>query len=131
MITWSDEYRVGVKEVDEQHRQLFAIAGRAYELLKNEMLTDKYDSIIEILQELKAYAVYHFQYEEEYMDSIGYAKLLSHKVMHADFVEKINGIDFRKVDDNQGQYLMEILEFVVKWIEGHILGQDKKYAGLV
>ncbi len=130
MITWKEEFKVGVKEIDEQHMQLFDIAGRAYELLRNDLQTDKYDGIIEILEELKEYAVYHFKFEEDYMASIKYGKLLSHKVLHDDFIEKVSGIDMRQIDDNQGQYLMGILEFVVKWIEGHIIGQDKKYAGL-
>jgi hemerythrin len=129
MIIWKEEFSVGVKEIDEQHIQLFDIAGRAYELLRNDMQVDKYDGIIEILEELKEYAVYHFKFEEEYMASISYAKFLSHKVLHDDFIEKVSSIDLRQLDDNQGQYLMGILEFVMKWIEGHILGQDKKYAG--
>jgi len=130
MIEWNERFRLGVKDIDEQHMQLFDIAGRAYELINNDFQTDKYDGIIEILEELKQYAVYHFKFEEEYMASIGYGKFLSHKVLHDDFIEKVNGIDMRQVDENQGQYLLGILDFVVKWIEGHILGQDKKYAGL-
>jgi hemerythrin len=37
MISWNEDFRLGVKEIDEQHRQLFDIAGRAYELLRNDM----------------------------------------------------------------------------------------------
>ncbi|MEN6348611.1 MAG: bacteriohemerythrin, partial [Syntrophomonas sp.] len=128
MITWREEFRIGENSIDEQHMQLFSIAGRAFDLLKDDLRTDKYDEIVAILEELKNYTVYHFKFEEEYMVRIGYGKFLSHKVLHDDFIEKINSIDIDKIDDNQGEYLMGILDFVVKWIEGHILGQDKKYA---
>ena len=40
MISWRDEFALGVPEIDEQHKKLFAIANRAYEVLKNELLVD-------------------------------------------------------------------------------------------
>lgn len=129
MITWREEFSIGVKEIDEQHKQLFDIANRAYKLLKDEMRDDKYDGIIAVIEELKEYTVYHFNYEQEYMIKIGYKKFLSHKVLHDDFVEKIYGVNINKIDEDQQQYLLDILEFVVKWIEGHILGRDKKITG--
>lgn len=125
MIKWKDDYSIGVKLIDEQHRQLFAIAGRAYDLLKDDFRTDKYDQILSILEELKQYTKYHFESEEGYMMNINYRKLLSHKVVHDDFIEKINNIDLRRVDDDQEKYLLDILKFVVDWIDKHILGMDK------
>ena len=128
MITWKDDYKVGIDLIDEQHQKLFEIAGRAYDLLKNNFKMDKYDAIVDIMEELKEYTAYHFKTEEEYMQSIGYKRFFSQKVQHNDFIEKINGIDLKKVDDNQGVYLMDILEFVANWIGGHILGEDKLIA---
>jgi hemerythrin len=127
MIKWKDEYSLGVDIIDEQHRKLFEIAGRAYDVLKDQFSIDKYDDIIAIIDELKDYAVYHFETEEEYMQSIGYRKFLSHKVMHDDFIQNINKIDLRQVDENPEKHLLEVLDFIIKWIDGHILGQDKNY----
>jgi hemerythrin len=128
LITWKDEYSLGIENIDQQHKKLFEIAGRAYELLKDQHYLDKYDKIIEILDELKEYTVYHFNQEEEYMKSINYKKILSHKVQHDDFVEKVNNVDFRHIDDNQDKYITETLDFVLNWIQQHILGTDKLYA---
>jgi hemerythrin len=126
MIQWNDDFTIGVKAIDEQHKRLFDIANRAYQLLRNELVLDKYDQIVDIFEELKDYTVYHFTYEERYMAEIGYKKLLSHKVYHDDFIEKVKDIDFNKVDQDQEQYLTGILDFVVHWIKDHILGVDKK-----
>lgn len=125
MIKWKDDYNIGIKHIDEQHMKLFEIAGRAFELLRNELYVDKYDKITEILIELKEYTVFHFKTEEEYMAAIGYKKLLSHRVEHADFIEKVNNVDFSKIDEDQNKYIMDVLEFVVNWISGHILERDK------
>lgn len=125
MIQWKESYRLGIDEIDDQHKKLFEIANRAYELLKNDFVTDKYDRIVSIIEELKEYTVYHFSFEENYMASINYRKLLSHKVIHDDFIAKISEVDLDNVDENQDEYLMGILDFVVEWIEQHILGTDK------
>lgn len=125
MKYWNDEYRIGVAEIDEQHKKLFEIAGRIYDLLRNSFYSDKYDRIVELVNELKDYTVYHFKFEEEYQQKIGYKKFFTHKVEHDDFVAKMNEIDFSVVDENHDQYLLDILEFVVKWIDGHILEKDK------
>ena len=125
MIKWKESYELGVTHIDEQHEKLFEIADRAYKLLTNDFVIDKYDKIIEILAELKEYTIFHFKSEEEYMLSIGYKKFLSHKVEHENFINEINNIDLDKIDLNQDQSVKEILEFVVDWIDSHILNQDK------
>lgn len=125
MIKWKDDYLLGIEIIDEQHKELFRIVERAYALLKNEFLTDKYDRIIAIIEDLKNYAVFHFKTEEEYMQKIGYRRLLSHKVQHDDFLEKVSKIDLESVDARQDQYLLDILEFALNWIDKHILQTDK------
>lgn len=127
MLMWRDEFLVGIEELDKQHKQLFKIAGDIHSLLKNQLITDKYDQILKLLSELKDYTVFHFSSEEEYMRNIGYRKYFSHKVEHDDFIEKINNVDLDKVDRDHEQYLLEILDFVVKWISDHILEADKAY----
>ncbi|QGU00008.1 Hemerythrin domain protein [Candidatus Syntrophocurvum alkaliphilum] len=125
MIKWKKEYELGINQIDEQHKKLFEIAGRAYAVLKDEFRIDKYDDIANILEELKNYTIYHFETEENLMKEIGYKKFLSHKVSHDDFIEKINNIDLEAVDDAQDQYLLEVLDFIIDWIDKHILGADK------
>ncbi|ABR35552.1 bacteriohemerythrin [Clostridium beijerinckii] len=125
MVKWKADYEVGVKLIDEQHEKLFEIADRAYKLLTNDFILDKYDRITEILGELKEYTIFHFKSEEEYMLSVGYKKFLSHKVIHEDFIKSIDNLDLHEIDLNQDESVKKILEFVVDWIDKHILNEDK------
>lgn len=125
MIEWKESYKVGIGFVDEQHKKLFEISNRAYELLEDQFCIDKYDKIVDILEELKDYTVYHFNEEEKYMKSIGYSDYLSQKVAHDGFIKKIFDIDLNKVDQEQDKYLKDVLKFVVDWIIGHIISRDK------
>ncbi|AIF50435.1 bacteriohemerythrin [Pelosinus sp. UFO1] len=129
MVTWEDNYAIGVEAIDEQHKELFQISNRIYDLLKNDLITDKYDSIIEIIEELKNYTIYHFEAEEEYMKNIGYKKLLSQKVAHNDFLEKMEGIDLEQIDNGHNEYLLGILDFVCEWLVEHIIKEDRLIVG--
>ena len=128
MIKWKEEYYMGVESLDEQHKELFEIANRIYSLLKNELILDKYNRIIEIIDELKNYTMNHFQAEEEYMKSIGYKRFLSQKAAHNEFLEKMNSIDLEKIDNGHNEYLIGILDFVCDWLGQHIIKEDKLIA---
>lgn len=128
MIRWQDKYALGVVKIDEQHRKLFEIAGEIEALLNDDFITDKYDDIVAILGELKDYTIQHFKDEEEFMLNHKFPMFLTHKMMHNDFVEKIESIDLSKVDNEQNLYLKEILNFVGEWLVEHILVEDAKYS---
>ena len=110
MLQWKEEYEVGVAEIDEQHQKLIDIANRVYELMRNELALDKYDQIVEILQELKEYTVYHFHFEEGLMQKAKYKKRFSHKLLHQEFLAQVEAVDLSAVEKNK----MHIL--FVLWI---------------
>lgn len=126
MYVFKDEYKTGIDKIDEEHKRLFEIADQVYEVLMDEFIPDKYDYIVEILNELKDYAETHFTNEEEYMASIGYKKLFTHKVEHHDFIEKLNEYDLDAIDENQKETIMELLTFLSNWLVDHILKNDKQ-----
>lgn len=126
MIEWNDKYKTGIELVDEQHKELFRLFNKTYELYCNEFLVDKYDQIITAVEELKEYTKHHFKDEEEYMVSIRYNKFFEHKLKHEDFIRKIDAIDYTIIDDNQQSQLLEILKFVSNWIINHVITVDKQ-----
>lgn len=128
MYEMKPEYYTGINFIDEEHKKLFEIANTAYELLMNEFIPDKYDYIMEVVDELRDYTKYHFDHEEDYMNNIKYKRLLSQKVSHDDFIEKINAYDSEIVDENQRGSLLELLDYLTTWLVEHIYKQDKLIA---
>ncbi|MGB8454166.1 MAG: hemerythrin family protein [Anaerocolumna sp.] len=125
MYEMKDEYYTGIEMIDKEHKELFRIADEAYQVLKDEFISDKFDNIVQIIVKLKEYAILHFADEEAYMQSIQYKKYLSQKVEHMDFIEKLEAIDFEQMDHNQTGMLVELLEFLNDWLVHHILEKDK------
>lgn len=124
MYEMKPEYLTGIDFIDEEHTKLFSIANNAYELLTDQFIPDKYDYILEVINELKEYTKYHFDHEETYMNSIGYKRILSQKVAHDDFIEKLFSYDSEKIDENQKDVLLELLDFLNTWLIEHILRKD-------
>ena len=49
--------------------------------------------------------------------------------MHNAFIEKLVNINFEELenlDNNQQEYLQDILDFLAKWLVNHILKMDKE-----
>lgn len=124
MYEMKPEYLTGIDFIDQEHARLFAIANEAYGLLTNQFIPDKYDYILQVVNELKDYTKYHFSHEEEYMNSIGYKRILSQKVAHAEFIEKLDEYDSDKIDELQKESLLELVELLNSWLINHILKSD-------
>ncbi len=127
-FAFTDEYLTGIPLVDEEHRHLFDIIGRTNELVHDEMVWDKYDGIVEIIQELQQYTQEHFNDEEAYMESIHYQGLDAQRRAHNAFIDKIADISFEELDDideNQQEYLEGLIDFLAGWLINHILKMDK------
>ncbi|WP_097026291.1 bacteriohemerythrin [Clostridium peptidivorans] len=125
MYEFKEEYKTGIDFIDEQHKVLFEIAEKTYTLLKNEFTIDKYDKIVILIKELQDYTVFHFAAEEEYMKSINYKKMFTQKVEHDAFIKRINDVNFSKIDENQEEYIISILQLLNDWLAGHIFSNDK------
>ena len=59
------------------------------------------------------------------MESINYKRMFTQKIEHENFIKKLEEIDYRTIDDNPDQYVLNILEFLNTWLTGHILHNDK------
>ena len=125
---FSEKYMTGIPLIDGEHETLFEIIGDANDLVKAELLHDKYDEIVGILEKLKNYTKEHFQDEEEFMESIHYKGIEAQKRAHEAFIDKLENIDLNEIENNPNEYLQNLLEFLLGWLINHILHTDKKIA---
>ncbi len=128
-FAFTDEYRTGIELIDNEHQRLFEIIREADEVIHNINLHDRYDEIMRILEELKSYTEFHFRDEEEYMKSFNYPGLEAQQRAHTAFIESLVEIDIEEldsIDDNQDEYLANLIQFLLGWLSNHILASDKK-----
>lgn len=126
-FVFSDMYRSYIPFIDEEHKRLFDIIRKTNDLIHAQLLHDKYDEIIGILNELRDYTEIHFSHEEEYMEQIGYPGLEAQRRAHTAFIDRLVDIklsDLDDIDDNQQEYLNELVNYLLSWLSNHILKMD-------
>ena len=124
MYKMKKEFLTGIKQIDEQHERLFEIANETYHLLQNEFKIDKYDEVLNLIDELKEYTRFHFKEEEEYMESINYKRRFTQKIEHDAFIKRMDEFKLDEIDNNPDESIEQILNFLNMWLIDHILHND-------
>ena len=117
------DYLTGIDAIDEEHAKLFDLTNECYELVMDEEAVDRFDNIVALLEE-RSYAATHFANEEAYMERIQYERRFSERYQHLRFIQKLSEIDLDAIDENQQEYLLKILDFLARWLYGHIKIMD-------
>lgn len=128
---FTKDFLTGIEFIDKEHARLFELANQTYDLLHDELVTDKYDRIVNLLEELRDYTKTHFAHEEEFMESISFQYIWSEKHQHLTFIAKLESIDLKKLDEHQEAYILDVLDFLAKWLTGHIRGADARIGAAV
>lgn len=133
-FAFTDKYRTGIELVDDEHKRLFEIIKDTNDVIHTELLHDKYDEIMRLLAELREYTEVHFSDEEAMMERIHYPDIAAQKRAHSAFVGRLVEIDLSELDamdDNQEEYLQDLIQFLLSWLSNHILGMDKKIGAYI
>lgn len=124
LIIWSEGYSVNNSEIDEQHKKLINLINQLY----NIFLDKNTDQIADILKEIQAYTLYHFNTEEKLFSKYKYPNRLDHIKMHESFIEEFKKLS-QTIDTSSDIFVMKIITFLQKWLTNHIMKEDKKYQG--
>ena len=123
LFAWSDKYSVDIQEIDDQHRKLIGMVGQLHDAMrqgKGKQVLDK------ILRDLIQYCRTHFAIEERLMKAKGYPDYDEHKARHDKMTRKVLQIE-RDHSEGKINISLEVMDFLEKWIDRHIMGTDKKY----
>jgi len=123
LIEWKNEYSVGVKEIDEQHKIIIKLINELHFVITGEK--DK-EELEHILEQLANYGGYHLANEEKYFDKFGYVEADEHKAIHQQYRNTI--LEFqKKFKINKIKTIFEAIDFLEDWWIGHINNIDKRY----
>ena len=126
MYQFTDACLTGIEQIDREHERLFELINETFELLQDDMLSDKYNQIRALLKELGDYVATHFANEEAYMAAINDPELEIQKKQHMEFREKVYQWDFADIEEleEQDETLENLLRYLTRWLYHHILGSD-------
>lgn len=122
-VTWSEDLKVGIAVLDEQHEEFFELVN----MLEKNKASDV--CFCDLLGQVHRYIDVHFQTEEEYMRLTSYDKYQKHKEHHDKFSKEFSDL-IKKHYENKGiiEARVEIINFIEAWVELHYNNDDIEMA---
>ena len=123
-LQWKNEYSVGIKQIDDDHKKLISLLNQfaiAYDYAMSESFEKK------ALDELVSYTKYHFEREEQLLQDNDYPDFEAHKAQHQAMINQVEKF-VRLYNDKGHDALDEITGFLTDWLINHINGTDKQYS---
>ncbi len=126
---WTDNYLVNIHKMDDQHKALFATAGKLYKLLLGY---EDLQEIDKIFSGLVRQTRVHFRAEEVLMKAHGYQDYPHHKELHDILIQQLKDIQLSQQAIKSSNYLqpwierLEIADYLSGWLVNHIVDEDKK-----
>ena len=123
-FSWNETYSVNVKEIDEQHKRLFALISELHEAM---MKGQGKQVLGKILGGLVSYASTHFAHEERLLKANNYPDFEAHHDVHVKMTQKVYDIQ-KQHQEGKLNITLDTMRFLENWIGQHIMGTDKKYS---
>lgn len=124
-LYWNSNYKMGIPELDEQHKTLFNIYLKLDEIYKSGFSPNN-DYIWSVLTQLKSYARKHIITEENILRKASYPEYEEQCNNHELFLRMIHQFTVELSYENP-LIIENLLLFVKKWLISHILKEDRKY----
>jgi len=119
---WKASYATGVDLVDFQHQKLVEYIN---ELYNSALKSETSDNTKSVIVKLFNYVDTHFRDEEDLMRKANYKDYEAHIAEHASFE---NSLKEYQNDILKGfPVTFQLLNFLRKWLQDHILVTDTKY----
>ncbi|MBF0193110.1 MAG: bacteriohemerythrin [Magnetococcales bacterium] len=129
---WSDKYRIGVNEVDDQHKRILESINELGKFLNSAKSGENIKWRIQtFIVEILNYTEKHFRDEEQLMEEAKAPWLEEHKQVHKGLANDV--LNFRERiselsdEDEQLHILEQMHKFMVEWLIHHIMVEDAKF----
>ncbi len=128
-ITWSDDFNIGVDIIDKEHKRLFKIINKLFAFSDDDKKSQW--ACQEGIKFFKEHATKHFADEENYMASINYENLNTHRHVHQSFQN--HTLPALEKELEQTNYSSDAVDHFLGvcagWLIGHTLTEDQAITG--
>ena len=124
-LMWNERYQIGVEIIDREHKKLFSILNKLFDFGRQE---EKSHWVCqEAVKFFKEHAIQHFADEEEYMASIHYEGLDTHRHIHKNFRERtLPALEEELERTNYAEEsVSHFLSVCAGWLIGHTMIEDQ------
>jgi hemerythrin len=119
-VAWNSRYDTGLRVIDDQHRELFAVVGRFRRLAQTGAARSEVETL---LGELVACSERHFATEEAIMSQFAYPDLSQHVSEHITMLASLREllVGFRESQQSTALLVPALME---GWLKHHVSDGD-------
>jgi hemerythrin len=122
-MEWTENLRVGIDTIDEQHKELISRVNALYSALRKK---NSRSETLKVLDFLSSYVVTHFKEEEAIQVQYHYPNYSKHKKMHEDFIQTMDGIRDEIAHKGTTDISSSLIAMTLSnWLVNHIGIQDR------
>ncbi len=126
---FGEKFLVGVDQIDREHRRLFDIAARTYDILGASDAVGR-AMLQDAVAELIDYTATHFANEEELMAAAEYPGLAIHREQHQHLLARVRDMEMR-VEIEDATVAVDLTHFLYRWLVDHIESSDRRFGDYV
>ena len=126
-IQWSSQLSMDVPLIDDQHKQLIAIANTLIKAVSRDLDARVINNVVRRLRE---YTVFHFNSEEELMEKARFPKRGEHANEHRRLKEQVKQYQ-RTIYYKENLNPESVINFLKLWLIKHILESDQQLADFI
>lgn len=124
-LVWTPDLSVGVREIDQQHEELFARASEVTGLLGRG--TDA--SALRVpIDGLVDFTALHFGTENRLMMQHAFPEAGLHQEQHGELVDQLRRFADRLLDGLRHPEALKAVRFLSEWLTRHIAASDRELA---
>jgi len=126
-LNWNKKYSVNIALIDEQHKKIVELLN----VLSEAIAAGKaQDVLAKVMEEVMAYAKYHFKTEESLLTEHKFPGLAEHKKEHEGFAAKA-ALLYEDAKKGKPAVVPETVRFLIDWLDHHIVEVDQKYSAFL
>jgi len=121
MLEWNEGLNLGIKDLDDDHKQLLNSINELLAAINNNETTK---IIIDKFTQLQSYAQSHYKREEEYLRKCGCTNLKEYKAKQHIFNDKFINLKNKLGSLQNYEIFQEISLFLTQWLINHIIEEN-------
>ena len=127
-IEWGPAWELGLEDIDLQHHFFANLINR---LAAGSGQPMSLDSLQGLLDELSAYARFHFVSEENAMLRWAYPQREAHAQHHRQLIDQLSArATLLRMRGAEGD-VHDVVDFLVSWFMGHTHNEDRQFVDFV
>lgn len=123
---WKERYRIGNKEIDDQHYLLFSKIENLLVIARSGDIESKKKECYDLIEFLVDYTKFHFDTEEKIQREMKYIGYTQHVWIHQGFIQTIQEYKEKIDQDFSLNLLKSFAGTLLTWLAQHVCGCDRK-----